>query len=132
VSEVVRIIAVVGVVVYVGQAAIVMTHAIATRIPFAPEKDGTSFLDSVIINAGAARSRRQGPAQIRPAPPTYPHPGQPPDAGHYSPAAARPRVPSPGPPADRSSPSMPRPGGIDLGALLVAANDWLERRRNGR
>jgi hypothetical protein len=129
VSEVVRIIAVV---VYLGQAAIVMTHAMATRIPFAPEKDGKSFLDSVIINAGAARSRRQEPAQIRPAPPTYPHPGPPPDTGHYSPADARPRDPSPGPPADRSSPSMPGPGGIDLGALLVAAIDWLERRRDGR
>jgi hypothetical protein len=36
-----------------GQAAIVMRHALATGIPFAPEKDGTSFLSGQIGGAAA-------------------------------------------------------------------------------
>jgi hypothetical protein len=42
-----------------GQAAIVMRHALATGIPFAPEKDGTSFLSGQL---GGAASRPPGPA----------------------------------------------------------------------
>ena len=42
-----------------GQAAIVMRHALATGIPFAPEKDGRSFLSGPI---GSAASRPPGPA----------------------------------------------------------------------
>ena len=44
-----------------GQAAIVMRHALATGIPFAPEKDGRSFL-SILVR----------PAQRRGIPPSRP------------------------------------------------------------
>lgn len=46
-----------------GQAAIVMRHALATGIPFAPEKDGTSFLSGQI---GGMASRPPGPASQYP------------------------------------------------------------------
>ena len=42
-----------------GQAAIVMRHALATGIPFAPEKDGRSFPSGQV---GGAASRPAGPA----------------------------------------------------------------------
>ena len=46
-----------------GQAAIVMRHALATGIPFAAEKDGTSFLSGQI---GGMASRPPGPASQDP------------------------------------------------------------------
>ena len=50
-----------------GQAAIVMRHALATGIPFAPEKDGRSFLSGFLSGqlSGAA-SRPPGPASPYP------------------------------------------------------------------
>jgi hypothetical protein len=68
-----------------GQAAIVMRHALATGIPFAPEKDGTSFLSGQI---GGAASRSPGRASQHPPQrgPSYPEPDWPPapDPGGYS------------------------------------------------
>ena len=76
-SEVIRVLAVIAVIAYVigrqlmgeplrgimllginrlGQAAIVMRHALATGIPFAPEKDGTSFLSGQVSPSGPAAS----------------------------------------------------------------------------
>jgi hypothetical protein len=44
-----------------GQAAIVMRHALATGIPFAPEKDGRSFLSGFLSGqTGGAASRPPG------------------------------------------------------------------------
>jgi hypothetical protein len=63
-----------------GQAAVVMRHALATGIPFAPEKDGTSFLSGQI---GGAAFRPLGAAS--PYPPQrgtgYPEPDRPAAAG---------------------------------------------------
>lgn len=42
-----------------GQSAIVMRHALATGIPFAPEKDGKSFLSGAFDGVAVARPRRQ-------------------------------------------------------------------------
>ena len=63
-----------------GQAAIVMRHALATGIPFAPEKDGRSFLSGQI---GGAASRPPGPASQYPPQrgPSYPEPDWPPASG---------------------------------------------------
>jgi hypothetical protein len=54
-----------------GQAAIVMRHALATGIPFAPEKDGTSFLSG---QADSAASRPPGDRETGPAK-SIPHGG---------------------------------------------------------
>ena len=48
-----------------GQAAIVMRHALATGIPFAPEKDGRSFRP-LSGQIGGAASRPPGPASRYP------------------------------------------------------------------
>ena len=50
----------------IGQAAIVMRHALATGIPFAPEKDGRSFL-SGFLSGQAARIPPSRPALPVPA-----------------------------------------------------------------
>jgi hypothetical protein len=57
-----------------GQAAIVMRHALATGIPFAPEKDGTSFLSGQI--GGAASRPVLSAARIWPGQPARGGPGQ--------------------------------------------------------
>lgn len=51
-----------------GQAAIVMRHALATGIPFAPEKDGTSFLSGQADSAASRPpdDRETGPAKSIP------------------------------------------------------------------
>jgi hypothetical protein len=52
----------------IGQAAIVMRHALATGIPFAPEKDGRSFLSGFLSGQiGGVASRPPGPASRYPA-----------------------------------------------------------------
>ncbi len=87
-----------------GQAAIVMRHALATGIPFAPEKDGTSFLSGQI--RGAA-SRPPGPDDT--------DPGGHPETG---PANSVPR--GGGAAADLAA------------ALARLADEWLARRQRGR
>src|ERR1700729_1231719 len=60
----------------IGQAAIVMRHALATGIPFAPEKDGRSFLSGFLSGqTGGAASRPPGPALRVPAPARARFPG---------------------------------------------------------
>jgi hypothetical protein len=87
-----------------GQAVIVMRHALATGIPFAPEKDGRSFLSGQI---GGAASRRPGPASRYPLQrgSGYPKPDWPPASGqdswpHADPARYAPRVLPPAGDAD--------------------------------
>jgi len=133
-----------------GQAAIVMRHALATGIPFAPEKDGSSFLSEFLSGpAGGAASRRPGPAsryppQLRPGyrEPDWPHAaGQ--DGQHKADPAGYP--PRDLPPAGDAGPagdpetgpadSIPRGGGAapDLAAMLACLADaWLARRQRGR
>jgi hypothetical protein len=51
----------------IGQAAIVMRHALATGIPFAPEKDGSSFLSGFLSGQiGGPESRSPGRASQYP------------------------------------------------------------------
>jgi hypothetical protein len=125
-----------------GQTAIVMRHALATGIPFAPEKDGRSFLSDQI---GGAASRRPGPASRYPPQrgPGYPEPDWPPASGQESwpdadPASYSHRVlplagdadpaghPETGP-ADYGGGPAP-----DLAALARLAGEWLARRQRGR
>jgi hypothetical protein len=128
-----------------GQAAIVMRHPLATGIPFAPEKDGTSFLSGQI--RGAA-SRLPGPAAQHPPQhaPSYPEPHWPPAAGQdgqrKADLATHPhRVLPPGGADQAGHPetgpanSLPRGGGTaaDLLATLARlADEWLARRQRGR
>ena len=85
-----------------GQAAIVMRHALATGIPLAPEKDGRSFLSGPGQIGGAAsgppsRASRY-PPQRRPS---HPGPGWPPASGQDTQHEADPaRYPHPVPPPD--------------------------------
>jgi hypothetical protein len=137
-----------------GQAAIVMRHALATGIPFAPEKDGRSFLSGFLsgqVGDAAARTsgRTSGPAS------RYPpqrgarsaEPDWPPAAGQDSwqdadPARYPHRVL---PPADDADPAGhpqtgrgeygPRGSGEapDLATLARLAGEWLAaRRQRGR
>jgi hypothetical protein len=128
-----------------GQAAIVMRHALATGIPFAPEKDGMSFLSGQI---GSAASRPPGPASLylpqrgssHPEPDWPPAPGQ--DSQHEADPARYPRpVPPPARAPDAAdhpgtSPAsgIPRGGGAvaDLAMLARLAGEWLARRQRGR
>jgi hypothetical protein len=128
-----------------GQAAIVMRHALATGIPFAPEKDGRSFLSGQV---GGAASRRPGPASRCPPQhrPRYPEPDWPRAAGRDSqyetdPAGYPPRVLPPagdaGPAGDpETGPGDHGPHGAaapDLAAMLASlAGEWLARRQRGR
>lgn len=121
-----------------GQAAIVMLHAMATSTPFAPEKDGRSFLASTIQRP---YDPKLGPAatHVTPQPAVTPHhtqqstPPTPPRAPQadyrpagqdFSPQSVQPRQPARGP--------APQPGGVDLRELILSANAWLERRRGGQ
>jgi hypothetical protein len=63
-----------------GQAAIVLRHALATGIPFAPEKDGSSFLSGRL---GGAASHLPGTATSFPPPngPGYRERGRPSASG---------------------------------------------------
>ena len=129
----------------IGQAAIVMRHALATGIPFAAEKDGTSFLSGQI--SGMA-SRPPGPASQYPPQrgPSYPEPDWPPAAGQDSqhevdPARHPHRIL---PPADHADPAghprterangSPHGGGAapDLVTLARLASAWLARHQRGR
>ena len=113
-----------------GQAAIVMRHALATGIPFAPEKDGTSFLSGQI--RGAA-SRPPGPAAQHPPQPPQLRP-RPPAAGRHA-SAASPPAPRGGHPETGPANSLPRGGGTaaDLLATLARlADEWLARRQRRR
>jgi hypothetical protein len=128
-----------------GQAAIVMRHALATGIPFAPEKDGRSFLSGQI---GGAASRPPGPAFPYPPQrgPGYPEPDWPPAAGQDNQQAADParyphRVLSPAGDTDPighagTGPAdyVPHIGGAapDLATLARLAGEWLAQRRRGR
>ena len=118
-----------------GQAAIVMRHALATGIPFAPEKDGTSFLSGQIGSAASQYRAQRGPG--------YPEPDWPPLSGQDSRADADPAgyphrvLPPPGDadpagdpetgPADYDGGSAP-----DLAVLARLAGEWLVRRQRGR
>jgi hypothetical protein len=129
-----------------GQAAIVMRHALATGIPFAPEKDGMSFLSGQI---GGAASRSPGQASQYPPQhgPGYPEPDWPPAPGQDSQHEADPaRYPRPVPPPARDPDPADHPGtgpasgiphggaaGPDLAAMLARlAGEWLARRQRGR
>jgi hypothetical protein len=128
----------------IGQAAIVMRHALATGIPFAPEKDGTSFLSGQI--AGMA-SRPPDRAQRGPS---HQGAGWPPASGQDSQHDADParylhRVPPAGDTeiaaqSERGpAPASPH-GGVapDLATLthltieLAARRQRRQRRRPGR
>jgi hypothetical protein len=129
----------------IGQAAIVMRHALATGIPFAPEKDGSSFLSGQI---GGAASRLPGAATPHPPErgPGYPELDRPPASGPDSQHDADPaRHPHRGrPPAGDPAPAghagtgpasgIPHDGGApDLAALARLAGELLAaRRRRGR
>jgi hypothetical protein len=124
-----------------GQAAIVMRHALATGIPFAPEKDGRSFLSGQV---GGAASRPANPASQHPPQhgPGYPEPDRPPAAGQDSqhetdPAGYPHRVLPPAGGADPETgpaDSIPHDGAApDLAAMLAClAGEWLARRQRGR
>jgi len=133
----------------VGQAVIVMRHALATGIPFAPEKDGTSFLSGFLSGQlGGAASRPPGPASRYPPQrgPGYPEPDWPPAAGQDSQQEADPaRYPHRVlPPAGDADPAghagtdpagyVPHGGGAapDLATLARVAGEWLARRQRGR
>src|SRR5580704_909359 len=128
-----------------GQAAIVMRHALATGIPFAPEKDGTSFLSGQV---GGAASRHPGPASRYPPQrgPAYPDPDWSPGSGQDSrpdadPAGYPHRVLPPAGDADPAGHPETGPSGYgphggepapDLAALARLAGEWLARRQRGR
>jgi hypothetical protein len=127
-----------------GQAAIILRHALATGIPFAPEKDGRSFFSGQI---GGAASRPPGrasyyPPQRRPShqgPDWLPASGQ--DTQHEADPA---RYPHPVPPPDRDAKPAGHPGtgpadGIphsraapNLGMLGRLAGEWLAQWQRGR
>jgi hypothetical protein len=94
-----------------GQAAIVMRHALATGIPFAPEKDGRSFLSGQL---GGAASHL--PGQVPPYPPS---------ARDAPPAA---------PPGTGQEQQFPNgaSAGADLALVARLAGERLTRRHRGR
>jgi hypothetical protein len=128
-----------------GQAVIVMRHALATGIPFAPEKDGRSFLSGQL---GGAASRPPGPASPYPPQrrPDYPGLDWPPVSGQDSwpdadPARYPHRVLPPagdadpaGHPGTGSADYVPDGGGAapDLATLARLAGEWAARRQRGR
>jgi hypothetical protein len=133
-----------------GQAAIVMRHALATGIPFAPEKDGRSFLSGFLSGPiGGAASRPPGPASRYPPQrgPGSPEPDWPPASGQDSwhdadPARYPPRVLPPAGDADPAGHSETGPGDYvrhgdgpasDPATLARLAGEWLAaRRQRGR
>jgi hypothetical protein len=131
-----------------GQAAIVMRQALATGIPFAPEKDGRSFLSGFLSGqlSGAA-SRPPGPASPYPPQRGPSHPDWPPASGQDSQQEADPGRYPPRvlPPAGDADPAghpgtgpagyVPHGGGAapDLEMLARLAGEWLAaRRQRGR
>jgi hypothetical protein len=128
-----------------GQAAIVMRHALATGIPFAPEKDGTSFLSGQI---GGMASRPRGPASQDPPQhgPSHQWADWPPASGqdtqHEADPARRPyRILPPageadpvGHPGTRRANGSPHGGSAatDLATLAHLAGEWLARHQRGR
>jgi len=128
-----------------GQAVIVMRHALATGIPFAPEKDGRSFLSGQI---GGAASRPPGPTfRYPPQPgPSYREPGWTPASGQDSQHEADPAsyphqvlppasdADPPGRPGTRTARGAQHSGGAaaDLALLGRLAGEWLARRQRGR
>jgi hypothetical protein len=133
----------------IGQAAIVMRHALATGIPFAPEKDGRSFLSGLLSGqAGGPASRSPGPASRYPPQhgPGSPEPDWPPgsgqDSGHDADPARYPhRVLPPAGDADPAGHPGTGPGDYvphgsgtapDLAALARLAAEWLAARHQRR
>jgi hypothetical protein len=134
----------------IGQAAIVMRHALATGIPFAPEKDGRSFLSGFLTGQnGGAASRPPHPASWYPAQrgPGSAEPDRPPasrqDSWHDADPARYPRRVLP--PAGDADPAghpetdpgayVPRGAGAtpDLATLARLASEWLAaRHQRGR
>jgi hypothetical protein len=128
-----------------GQAAIVLRHALATGIPFAPEKDGRSFFSGQI---GGAASRPPGRASQYPPQrrPSYqgPHWSSAPDqeTQHEADPARHPHlVPPPaGDAKPAGHPGTGPAGGItrggaaapDLAMLGRLASGWLAGRQRGR
>jgi hypothetical protein len=129
----------------IGQAAVVMRHALATGIPFAAEKDGTSFLSGQI--SGMA-SRPPGPASQDPQRgPSHEGADWPAASGQDSPHEADPathpyRILPPagdadpaGHPGTRRPSGSPHDGGAapDLATLARLAGEWLAaRHQHGR
>ena len=104
-----------------GQAAIVMRHALATGIPFAPEKDGRSFLSGFL--SGQPTSAQD--SWPDPDPARYP-PRVLPPAGDADPAAH---------PETGRGGYVPHGGGEapDLATLARLAAEWLAaRHQRGR
>lgn len=111
----------------IGQAAMVMRHALATGVPFAPEKDGASFLSGFLSGrTGGAASRPPGPAsRYQPLRgPGSPDPDRPPASGQDS----------SGHPGTGSGDYVPHGGAApDLAALARLAGEWLAaRHQRGR
>jgi hypothetical protein len=71
-----------------GQAAIVMRHALATGIPFAPEKDGTSFLSGQLGGAASRPPARPPPTRRSAGPAIRSRTGRP----HLARTASRRRI----------------------------------------
>jgi hypothetical protein len=133
-----------------GQAVIVMRHALATGIPFAPEKDGRSFLSGVLSGQSrGAVSRPPGPASWYPPQrgPGSPEPDWPPASGQDSwqdrdPSRYPHRVLPPtgdadpaGHPGTGPGDYFPHVGGAasDLATLARLAGEWLAaRHQRGR
>jgi hypothetical protein len=130
----------------IGQAAIVMRHALATGIPFAAEKDGTSFLSGQLSSMA---SRSPGPPSEYPPQhrPSHHEAQWPPAAGqdsqHEADPARRPyRILPPVGDADPAGhPGTGRPNGsshgrgaaADLATLAHLAGEWLAaRHQRGR
>jgi hypothetical protein len=132
-----------------GQAAIVMRHALAAGIPFAPEKDGTSFLSGQ-IGGMASRPPDQASQYRAQRGPSHQGAGWPPASGQDSQHEADParylhRVPPAGDTeiaaqSERGpAPASPH-GGVapDLATLthltieLAARRQRRQRRRPGR
>ena len=129
-----------------GQAAIVMRHALATGIPFAPEKDGRSFLSGPDRRPArhpavparppgtrrsadpAIRSRTGRPHLARTAGPMRIRPGIPIRYGRQPMTPTRPATPR------QVQPTIPPAGAApDLAALARLAGEWLAaRRQRGR
>ena len=92
-----------------GQAAIVMRHALATGIPFAPEKDGTSFLSGPIGGAASALPARRRSTRRSADPATRSRTGRPRLARTASTRRIRPAIPvgHSRPPVPQTRPTAP-------------------------
>jgi hypothetical protein len=122
-----------------GQAAIVLRHALATGIPFAPEKDGRSFLSGLTGAPASPRPPQPGPGY--PEADWPPAPGQEDSEREADSARGPDRVlpPArnagpPGRPGTSPAGSVPHGDGAaaDLAAVARLAGEWwLARHQRG-